>query len=60
VEEVGTAAGPCLRSALNARPNGRAGLHFGSGPQQRKELVTEAKERGHFYRAKNGDISKEA
>ena len=47
-EAGSAAAGPCLRSALNARPSGRAGLRSGSGPQQGKELLTKGKERGHF------------
>jgi len=42
------AAGHCLRSALNARPSGLAGLRCGSGPQHRIQLVREEKKRGHF------------
>ena len=39
MEEVGAAAGHCLRFALNARPNGLAGLRSGSGPQQGSQLA---------------------
>jgi hypothetical protein len=41
------AASPCLRSALNARPSGLAGLRSGSGPHPGTQLVRK-KKRGHF------------